>query len=160
LDLLGELPWRSIAKCGVRPNLVVVSPPLGGLASSFKDRHEAVRVEQLVTNLSVQRFDLSILGRFAGIDEVRWTARSAPQRSMAWLVNSEPLSKRIVSGMPRSKARSSKHRMTSWLPKENPTSRARHSRVKSSTIAIARTFRPFANRSWTKSIDQRSVRKC
>ena len=48
-------------------DFVVVLPPLGSLASSFEDAAKAVCVEQLVADLSIQRFDLSVLGWLAGI---------------------------------------------------------------------------------------------
>lgn len=71
MKLVGELPRRSVAERGVRPNLIVVVPPIDGCAPCFEDRHETVRVEELIADLAVEGLDLRILGRFAGIDEVQ-----------------------------------------------------------------------------------------
>ena len=55
----------------MRSNIVVVLSPGGGPAPSFEDRRETVRVEQLIADLSVERFDLSILRWLARIGEVQ-----------------------------------------------------------------------------------------
>jgi hypothetical protein len=115
-----------------------------------------VQVEQFVPNAAIERFNLRILGWFGGSLSCSAVFRSALHCSIARLVNSLPRSNRIDAAKPRSMPMPSKVRMTSRLPNENATSIAKHSRVKSSMTTMARNGRPKFNRSWMKSIDQRS----
>jgi hypothetical protein len=93
----------------------------------------------------------SVLSRFTGIDEVELDSSFGAPAQHCVARKLRAVVKADGFGKPTFKARSSKQRILSRLPNEKPASRARHSRVKSSTTAIARTFRPFANRSWAKS---------
>lgn len=52
-ELFGELPWRSVAECGVRPSLVVVLSPGIRSAPRLEDRRESVGVEQLIADLPI-----------------------------------------------------------------------------------------------------------
>ena len=157
MNLLGKLPWRSVAERRVRPNLVVVFPPFGGLAPSFKNSQEVMSVEQLVTNLSVQRFDLSILGRFAGIDEVQLdrSFSAPPQHGVARELRS--VVKTDCLGEAAFKSEILKTANDVVASKGEPD-------LQSETFAseiVDDRDRPnisaFVSRSWTKSMDQRSL---
>gem|GEM_PF-5024872 len=54
----------------MRPDVVIVVPPIDGFTASFEDRDETMRVEPFVSNLAVQRFDLRVLRWFSGFDEM------------------------------------------------------------------------------------------
>src|SRR5579875_604655 len=54
----------------MRPDLVVVHAPCLGRAAGFKDAPEGVHVEQLIADFSVEGFDVCVLRRLAGRDEM------------------------------------------------------------------------------------------
>jgi hypothetical protein len=55
----------------MRPRFVVISKPIGGSPSSFEYRQESMHVEELVAYLPVERFNVCILRRFSGRNEVK-----------------------------------------------------------------------------------------
>lgn len=55
----------------MRANLVVIGPPVIGTATCLEDRHETVHVEELVADLTVERFNAALLRWLTGRDEVQ-----------------------------------------------------------------------------------------
>ena len=76
---------------------------------------------------------------------------SCDQRSIVMLVSSVPLSETIIAGQPRRAMTASSSRATRRPGSDVSATSARHSRVKSSTIARIRNRRPSANASDRKS---------
>src|SRR6516165_1591657 len=55
----------------MRSNFIIIGSPGIGSAASFEDRHEPMHVEELVPDLTVERFDAAVLSRLTGSDEVQ-----------------------------------------------------------------------------------------
>ena len=55
----------------MKAHIVVVFLPSQGPLPNLEDAHEAADVEELVADAAVKRFDLRVLRRFPGIDEVQ-----------------------------------------------------------------------------------------
>ena len=131
-------------------NLVgsAVLPPMAASRPGLEDCSEAVRVGRASSaNLNFQRFNLSILSRFTGIDEMELHGSfSAPTqhrvaRELRAIVEADRL------GEPPFKGEVLEAADDVAASKREPISKTRHSREKSSTTGIARTCRPLANRS-------------
>lgn len=61
----GELGRRDIADRGVRPEMSVIDPPVLDLLPWVVERQEPVRVEALIPEAAIERFDERVVGRFA-----------------------------------------------------------------------------------------------
>ena len=66
----GELHRRPVAQRGVRPTLVVVSPPSLDFFLRVLEGGEPVLVQALLLSPSVERLGIGIVARFARPDEV------------------------------------------------------------------------------------------
>lgn len=64
---LRELPRRQLPERRMRPELIVVSLPLGSGTASLKDRYDDLGVEQLVADATVERLDMGVLRRLTRI---------------------------------------------------------------------------------------------
>jgi len=68
----------------MRPILVVVSTPVLGQGPGAEDVCEDMSVEELVADSAIQRFNVRVLSRLSGIDEVQgYVAIRAPLKHCA-----------------------------------------------------------------------------
>ena len=116
---------------------------------------EQVLVEALVPQAVVEALHEAILHRLARRDVVPFNLAILCHLSMAFDVNSVPLSLTTMQGKPRISAIRSNARATRMPEIDVSTAVARHSRLKSSITQRIRNRRPSARASDTKSSDQR-----
>ena len=67
--LLGESCRRDAPDAAVRPDLVVVTPPVGDGVAGLLQGREPELVETLVAELAVEALDVAVLHGFARLDE-------------------------------------------------------------------------------------------
>lgn len=143
---------RPVPQGAVRSHSVVVIPPAFDQDLRLLERVEDLRVQQLVPQLAVERLDVAVLPRAAGLDKQRLHAPSSPSHFLTDSdANSLPLSERMCSGMPRARNRSARAWITSLALSLRSTRIASDSRVYSSTIVSIRNALPSCVRSITKS---------
>ena len=94
---------------------------------------------------------------FPGAMKCHTILLSCVQASMAFEVNSVPLSETIMLGLPRRSIKTVSSRATRRPEIDVSGIAAKHSRVTSSTMFRMRNRRPQASWSWTKSRDQRAL---
>ena len=71
MQLADELLGRAVSERLVRPELVVVAPPIFDDQPRMGERSKLVLVEAFVSETAVERFDVGVLGRLARVDEVQ-----------------------------------------------------------------------------------------
>lgn len=150
-----ELLGSAVSERAARSDLVVVDHPIASRA--WARVRKLCRFKNSSRALPFERFDMRILNRFAGIDEVQVDlllgapAKHRVTRQFRAVVEAQCL-------WPRSKAMASRTRITRRLLKPRSISiAARHSRVKSSMTIKVRSRWPLASVSCMKSSDQRSL---
>ena len=137
-----ELCWCQVSQTAVRPLLVVVEAPLFNHPPSFGQAHEPVQVQALVAQSTIETLHECILQRSPGGMKESLTPCPYAHRSMALPTNSGPLSNTIESGLPRKSTSRSRIRTTRSPGRDESTSHARHSRLKSSTTLSTRNLDP------------------
>jgi len=141
-----------IAKTAMRSHRVVIVLPGCQYFACTGKRREQRLVEAFVAQPAVEALDERILLRFPGCHSMPCCC---DQRSIVMQVSSVPLSETIIAGQPRRVITASSSRATRRPGNDVSATSARHSRVKSSTIARMRNRRPSANASDRKSRLQR-----
>lgn len=64
-----ELRWRDPTTTAVRPDLVVVTSPIGDDIAGLGERREPVLVEALIAELAIEAFDIAVLHGSARFDQ-------------------------------------------------------------------------------------------
>jgi hypothetical protein len=119
--------------------------------AGVRERAEQRLVQQLIAQAAFGAFDEGILLRLAGRNVVPLDLPVRDQRSIVMLVNSVPLSDTIMAEQPRMAITASSSRATRRPGSQVSATRAKHTRVKSSTMARMRKRRPSVNASDRKS---------
>src|SRR4029077_7703930 len=92
---------RDIAQRRVRPSLVVIVDPVRDLGPGMIEAEEQALVEKLVAHAPVETLAEAVLHRLSRRDEMQTIVLSCVQASIAFEVNSVPLSETIMPGLPR-----------------------------------------------------------
>lgn len=70
--MLFELHRRHVHQCSVRPSVVVLELELFGLVTDLLNGIEQKAVEHFRAISAVEAFDVTVLGRFAWLDEPKF----------------------------------------------------------------------------------------
>src|ERR1700724_3984596 len=99
---IGGISCRGeIAKRRVRTLPVVVAGPVRDLCPGMIEAEEQAFVEKLISHPTFETLAEAVLHVFARCDECQVMLCSSAQASMAFDVNSVPLSETIIPGLPR-----------------------------------------------------------
>ena len=136
---------REISQRRVWAPLIVIVDPICDLCPGLIEAKEQALVEKLVSHGPLKLSQKPFCMGLPGAMKCQSTCFSCAHSSMAFEVNSVPLSETIMQGLPRLSSRAVNSRATRRPEIEVSGIAARHSRVTSSTMFRMRKRRPQAN---------------
>lgn len=139
------------------PTIIIVALPGLSELPGLHDRIDPVHIQKLITQSSIEGFNMSIVGWCSRLREAQSDLVRVSPLINDLQVNSAPLSQNAAFGTPRKLIRPFSTAATCSPRSLGPTSIASASLANTSITVRRRSFEPLANRSWTKSILQASL---